>query len=36
MYPVIPLEMNQFTADSLLFLFTAVSTLLSVVYGLRG
>jgi hypothetical protein len=36
MYPVIPLEMNQFAADSLLFLFTAVSTLLSVVYGLRG
>ncbi len=35
MYPVIPMEMNQFAAESLLYLFTAVSALLSVVYGLR-
>ena len=35
MYPLIPIEMNQFAADSLLFLFTAVSALLSVVYALR-
>jgi len=35
MYPVIPLEMNQFAADSLLYLFTAISTMLSVVYSMR-
>lgn len=35
MYPVIPMEMNQFAADSLLYLFAAASALLSVVYGLK-
>jgi len=35
MYPVIPMEMNHFAAESLLYLFTAVSVLLSVVYSLR-
>jgi hypothetical protein len=35
MYPVVPLEMNQFAADALLFLFTAVSAALSVVFCLR-
>ena len=35
MYPVIPLEMNHFAADSLLYLFTAVSAMLSVVYCLE-
>ncbi len=35
MYPVVPIEMNQFAADSLLYLFTAVSALLSVVYCSR-
>jgi hypothetical protein len=35
MYPVIPLEMNYFAADSLLYLFIAVSALLSVVCSLR-
>ena len=35
MYPAIPLDMNQLAADSLLYLFTAVSALLSVVYSLR-
>jgi len=35
MYPVIPMEMNHFAADSLLYLFAAVSALLSVVYNLR-
>jgi hypothetical protein len=29
------MEMNHFTAESLLYLFTAVSALLSVVYTLR-
>ena len=29
------MEMNQFAAESLLYLFTAVSAMLSVVYGLR-
>ena len=33
MYPVIPMEMNQFAAESLLYLFTAVSAMLSVVYS---
>jgi len=35
MYPVIPMEMNHFAADSLLYLFTAVSAVLSVIYSLR-
>jgi hypothetical protein len=35
MYPVIPIEMNHFAADALLYLFTAVSAILSVIYGLR-
>ena len=35
MYPAIPPDMNQLAADLLLYLFTAVSALLSVVYGLR-
>ncbi len=35
MYPMLPIETSQFTADSLLFLFAAVSTLLSVVFSLR-
>ncbi len=35
MYPVVPMEMNQFAADSLLYLFAAVTALLSVVYCLR-
>lgn len=35
MYPVIPMEMNPFAADSLLYFFTAVSALLSVVYCVR-
>ncbi len=35
MYPVIPMDMNQFAADALLYLFAAVSALLSVVYSLR-
>ena len=35
MYPVIPMEMNQFAADSLLYLFAAVSAMLSAVYCLR-
>ena len=35
MYPVIPMEMNHFAADSLLYLFAAVSALLSVVCSLR-
>jgi len=35
MYPVIPLEMNQFAADLLLYLFTAVSAMLSVVFSMR-
>jgi hypothetical protein len=36
MYPVIPLEMNHLAADSLLYLFTAVSAMLSVVFSLRS
>jgi hypothetical protein len=35
MYPVIPLEMNHFAADLLLFLFAAVSVLLSL-HSLRA
>ena len=35
MYPVFPLEMNHFAADSLFYLFTAVSTMLSMVFSLR-
>ncbi len=35
MYPVIPMEMNQFAVDSLLYLFTAVSAVLSAVFCLR-
>ncbi len=35
MYPVLPLDMNQFAADTLLLLFIAASALLSAVFGLR-
>jgi hypothetical protein len=35
MYPEIPMEMNHFAADSLLYLFAAVSAMLSVVFSLR-
>jgi hypothetical protein len=35
MYPVVPIEMSQFAADSLLYLFAAASALLSVVYCRR-
>jgi hypothetical protein len=35
MYPVIPMEMNHFAAESLLYLFTAVSAVLSVICSLR-
>ena len=35
MYPVIPMELNQFAAESLLYLFTAVSAVLSVIFSLR-
>ncbi len=35
MYPVLPLELNQYAAESLLLLFTAVSALLSAVFCLR-
>jgi len=35
MYPMLPLEMNQFAADSLLLLFTVVSAVLSAVFYLR-
>jgi hypothetical protein len=35
MYPVIPMEMNHFAADSLLYFFTAASAVLSVVLNLR-
>jgi hypothetical protein len=36
MYPVIPLEMNHFAADALLYLFTAVGAVLSVILNLRA
>ena len=35
MYPVLPLEMNQFAAEALLLLFTAVSAVLSAVFCMR-
>jgi hypothetical protein len=35
MYPIFPLEMNQFAADALLLVFTAVSAVLSAVFCLR-
>jgi len=35
MYPVLPLEMNQYAAELLLLLFTAASALLSAVFCLR-
>ena len=35
MYPVFPMEMSHFAAESLLYLFTAVSAMLSVVYNLK-
>jgi hypothetical protein len=35
MYPVLPLELNQYAADALLLLFTAVSALLSAVFCMR-
>ena len=35
MYPVLPLELNQYAADALLLMFTAVSALLSAVLCLR-
>jgi hypothetical protein len=35
MYPVIPSEMNHLAADSLFYLMTAISALLSVICSLR-
>jgi hypothetical protein len=35
MCAVIPVEMSRFAADSLLYLFAAVSVMLSVICGLR-
>ena len=35
MYPVLPLEMNQFAAEALLLLFTAVSVLVRTVFCMR-
>jgi hypothetical protein len=35
MYPVLPLETNQYAAQALLLLFTAVSAVLSAVFCLR-
>jgi hypothetical protein len=35
MYPVLPLELNQYAAETLLLLFTAVSASLSAVFCLR-
>ena len=35
MYPVLPLETNQFAAEALLMLITAVSAVLSAVFSLR-
>ena len=35
MYPVIPLDANQFAAEAVLYLFTAVSAVLGVIFSLR-
>jgi hypothetical protein len=35
MYPVLPLEMNQFAAQSLLLLFTAASAFVGTVFCMR-
>ncbi len=35
MYPVLPLETNQFAADALLLLFTAASAVLSALFCMR-
>jgi hypothetical protein len=35
MYPVLPLEMNQFAVEALMLLFAAASALLSALFCLR-
>jgi hypothetical protein len=35
MFPVLPLETNQYAAEALLILFTAVSAVLSAVFCVR-